>query len=159
MTTEQRAFPPFRVPGGVAIARRRHFPKYLVKGTGQREGDSDSDSDSDDAEKDRIGYVIVVELPDDESYQVNCYVFTVLGYNFRADPAEIKEMFFNSEPGKEFYQLYTTTFEARKRTLSTEEEFKEPPRFMEENIDIATILYAEDLGKITMVHNYTVGEY
>ena len=162
MTTEQRAFPPFRVPGGVAIARRRHFPKYLVKGAGLPEWDSDSDSDSetdsDDVEEGPIGCVIVVRLPDvlpyDQGGEMSYYVFTVFGNNFRADSAEFKDLFFNSKPGKELYQLYTTTLKEELK-----EEFKEPPQFMEENIEIAKFLYVKALGKITMVHEYTIGGY
>ena len=154
MTTEQRAVPPFRVPGGVAIARRRYFPKLLVQCAGLPEWDSDSD----DAEDDPIGCVIVVMLPDvlpyDQGGELNYYVFTVIGANLRADPAEVKDLFFNSEPGKELYQQYTTTLKEELK-----EEFKEPPQFTEENIEIAEFLYEKDLGKITMVHEYTVGGY
>jgi hypothetical protein len=160
MKTENRAFPPFRVPGGVAIARRRHFPKYLVN----------SDSDSDDLEAVPIGCVIVVNLPDatlfEEGGVLTYSVFTIFGNNFPADSAEVKDLFFKSKPGQELYLLYTTTFKEAEATAekaaesdSFQQEFKEPHQFMDENIEIAKFLYVKALGKITLVHDYTVGGY
>jgi hypothetical protein len=164
MKTENRAFPPFRVPGGVAIARRRHFPKYLVN------SDTDSDTDSDDLEAGPIGCVIVVELPGAtlfaEGGVLRYSVFTIFGNNFPADYAEVKDLFFKSKPGQELYLLYTTTFKEAEATAekaaesdSFQQEFKEPHQFMDENIEIAKFLYVKALGKITLVHDYTVGGY
>lgn len=162
MATEQRAFPPFRVPGGVAIARPRQSPKYLVQGAGLPEDDhgdnhgDDLDLESDSDEEDAIGCVIVVNVPNettiDQGGIVNNYVFTLFHDQFKTleHPTDIKEYFYNSDQGGELHKQYNKNLP---------NETKNADQFMTDHIEIVRNVYEKTITgkKITKVHEYTEG--
>ena len=154
MTTEQRAFPPFRVPGGVAIARRRHFPKYLDwPAAGLPERDPDSDNHSDD---DPIGAVILVTLPDRTPQfegSVKAFVFTIFGDNFDEQSGDgFKVLFLASETGQKLYAHYAAA------CAKVEEDVPEFHDFVEDYVEFTKFLYKKTSRKITLVHEYFIGD-